>query len=306
MVSLVFLLCLYTQTACIKQQSVTEESNEDFYKMNRISSNQYEINPIELNSLGIKKASGLTYSNHLIHLSDSSKNEIKIFNQHWKLVDTIRSEKIASPSLLAAYEDCLAILDASISHIILFDIQTKKVINVIPLPPIDSNSNYADMEMSDKELLITYHTPAFEDASILRIDRSFLKCKKIQEKFNGFVGITNHQFYFVNSLVPYQEVDQEGFRSGKNSFWILKDSKPKVIGDLIEGSAPGDFLWNEKILIQYTSGWSSIDRYDQNFKYMDSIAVFEQSNIQSLIKGNETKIYLLMPNEQKLFEVKKI
>lgn len=305
MITSILLLCLCTLTACMHQQPAEEEINESFYKMSRTSSQLYETKEIGLKSMGIQRASGLLYFKDHIYLSDSSQSEIKVFNQQWNLVESIHSKKIVSPSLLAAYGDRLAILDKATSQIVLFDIPSKKEQSVITLPSIDSDSNYADMEMSKNDLLITYHTPAFEDANVLRIDLSTRKNKKIQEKFNGFVGTTNGKFYLVNSLVAFQESDREGFRSGKNSLWTLEDSKPKAIGNLIEGSAPGDFLWNGEILFQYTSGWSSIDRYDKSFNYMDSIAVFDQSDIQSLLKGNEQQMYLLMPNEQKLFEVHK-
>lgn len=54
----------------------------------------------------------------------------------------------------------------------------------------------------------------------------------------------------------------------------------------------------------YTSARSTIDRYDKNFKYVDTIASFDNSDIEAILKGNGSKILILMPNEGRLWEVK--
>lgn len=303
LLALALCFCFGGLVACQAHAEEDEGPSGQLYEMSRVLSDDYEVKTLSLQDLGLKRASGLEYLNQQIYMADAEAAEIRVFDTNWDELDTIHLETVATPSLLAGANGKLAILDAATSQLVLLDAKTEKEEKLLELPTIDPDSHYLDLEMNEQEAFITMDTPNMKDANILKVDLVSGKTQVIQEKFNGFVNVAGDTITFVNSTTPYKNADEEGFQGGKNSLWSLDDMTLKKTGDLIEKSYPGDFIWDGDQLIEYTSGWSSLDRYDPALHYQDSIAVFEESDLEALLKGNRDRMYLLMPNEQKFYEI---
>lgn len=300
---LMIILFILLLPACNKN------NNNDHYsgkltEIEQIFSNQYQCDSVSLQQIGIERAEGIDYDGTSVYISDGTHKQILQFDQHWKKTGEISSSRCSRPGLLAHNQKHLAILDTATNQICLLTKENEQMEQIVPLPPIQPESHYIDMDMNHDFIFLTLATPNKQDARIIQIRIRDFKITKIASDFYGFVALSKENIYFVNSLVAFQDDKREGFESGRNSLWVLKNGSLTRTGDLIEKSCPGDFLLPDQTLIQYTSGWSSIDRYDKNFHYLDSIATFRSSDLETQLKGNNKRMILFMPNEQKLFEVR--
>lgn len=271
----------------------------------KISNNMYEYNEISLKDLGINEASGIEVGDDKIYISDRDSNDIKIFDRSLKYIDFIKIDSIAKPSLIASYEDKLAILDESSLKCVVLDKESMEELLTIDLPAIQEDSFYQDMAMNSNEIFITMHTAEFNDAKIFKINLMDSTVTSIKDEFSGNVDSGGENTYFINSMEAYHESDREGFRGGENHIYSLNKGELVDIGSLIGSSYPGDFFQGDGGFYVYTAGWSAIDFYDENCSYKQSLVSFDSSDIQAILKGNSSHMYLLMPNEKRLFEIKR-
>lgn len=286
-----------------KDSDINVESELDATE--KISKDLYEYNEISLKDLGINEASGMELVGDKIYISDRDSNDIKIFDKSLEYIDFIKIDSIAKPSLIASYEDKLAILDESSFKIVVFDKESMKELLTIDLPSIQEDSFYQDIAMNSNEIFITMHAVEFNDAKILKINLMDSTVTSIKDEFFGNVDSDGDNTYFINSMEAYQESDIEGFRGGENHIYSLNKGELVDIGSLIGSSYPGDFFQGDGGFFVYTSGWSAIDFYDKNCSYKQSLVSFDSSDIQAILKGSSSHMYLLMPNEKRLFEIKR-
>ena len=202
----------------------------------KISNNLYEYNEISLKDLGINEASGMELVDDKIYISDRDSNDIKIFDKSLKYIDFIKIDSIAKPSLIASYEDKLAILDESSFKIVIFDKESMEELLTIDLPSIQEDSFYQDIAMNSNEIFITMHTTEFNDAKILKINLMDSTVTSIRDEFLGNVDSDGENTYFINSMEAYHESDREGFRGGENHIYSLNKGELVDIGSLIGSS----------------------------------------------------------------------
>ncbi|WP_296128496.1 hypothetical protein [uncultured Anaerococcus sp.] len=271
----------------------------------KISKDLYECNEISFKDLEINEASGMEIDDDKIYISDSDSNDVKIFDKSFKNIGLINMDAIAKPSLISSYENKLAILDEVSFKIVVFDKKSMKQLLTIDLPSIKEDSFYQDMDMNNDEIFITMHTVEFDDAKIYKVDLKDSKVTSIKDDFLGNVYSEGENTYFINSMEAYHESDREGFRGGENHIYSLKKGELVDIGKLIGSSYPGDFFQSDGGFYVYTAGWSAIDFYDKKCSYKHSLVSFDSSDIQAILKGNSSHMYLLMPNEKRLFEIKR-
>lgn len=271
----------------------------------KISNNSYEYNEISLKDLGIDEASGMEFVDDKIYISDRGSNDVKIFDRSLKNINLIKMNAIAKPSLISSYGDKLAILDESSLKCVVLDKESMEELLTIDLPSIQEDSFYQDMAMNSNEIFITMHTAEFNDAKIFKINLMDSTVTSIKDEFSGNVDSGGENTYFINSMEAYHESDSEGFRGGENHIYSLKKGELVDIGSLIGSSYPGDFFQGDGGFYVYTAGWSAIDFYDKNCSYKQSLVSFDISDIQAILKGNSSHMYLLMPNEKRLFEIKR-
>ena len=271
----------------------------------KISNNSYEYNEISLKDLGIDEASGMEFVDDKIYISDRGSNDVKIFDRSLKNINLIKMNAIAKPSLISSYGDKLAILDESSLKCVVLDKESMKELLTIDLPAIQEDSFYQDMAMNSNEIFITMHTAEFNDAKIFKINLMDSTVTSIKDEFSGNVDSSGENTYFINSMEAYHESDREGFRGGENHIYSLKKGELVDIGSLIGSSYPGDFFQGDGGFYVYTAGWSAIDFYDENCSYKQSLVSFDISDIQAILKGSSSHMYLLMPNEKRLFEIKR-
>lgn len=271
----------------------------------KIFSNLYEYNEISLKDLGIDEASGMEFVDDKIYISDRGSNDVKIFDRSLKNINLIKTNTIAKPSLISSYGDKLAILDESSLKCVVLDKESMKELLTIDLPAIQDDSFYQDVAMNRNEIFITMHTAEFNDAKIFKINLMDSTVTSSKDEFFGNVDSDGENTYFINSMEAYHESDREGFRGGNNYIYSLNKGEPGVIGSLIGSSYPGDFFQADGGFYVYTAGWSAIDFYDKNCSYKQSLVSFDIADIQAILKGNSSHMYLLMPNEKRLFEIKR-
>ena len=286
-----------------KDSDINVESELDATE--KISKDLYEYNEISLKDLGINEASGMELVGDKIYISDRDSNDIKIFDKSLEYIDFIKIDSIAKPSLIASYEDKLAILDESSFKIVVFDKESMEELLTIDLPSIQEDSFYQDIAMNSNEIFITMHTADFNDAKILKINLKDSHVTGIKDEFLGNVDSDGENTYFINSMEAYHESDREGFIGGENHIYSLNKGELVDIGSLIGSSYPGDFFQGDDGFFVYTAGWSAIDFYDKNCSYKQSLVSFDISDIKAILKGNSSHMYLLMPNEKRLFEIKR-
>lgn len=271
----------------------------------KISNNSYEYNEISLKDLGIDEASGMELVDDKIYISDRGSNDVKIFDRSLKNINLIKMNAIAKPSLISSYGDKLAILDESSLKCVVLDKESMEELLTIDLPSIQDDSFYQDMAMNSNEIFITMHTAEFNDAKIFKINLMDSTVTSIKDEFSGNVDSGGENTYFINSMEAYHESDREGFKGGENHIYSLNKGELVDIGSLIGSSYPGDFFQGDGGFYVYTAGWSAIDFYDENCSYKQSLVSFDSSDIQAILKGSSSHMYLLMPNEKRLFEIKR-
>lgn len=303
--SAVFLVVLLLLTSC-KTRDQEDADFDPFVGITRVENSDYETKEIDLLSLGIEKASGIEFDkeNKLLYITDRSNQKVKVFDANLKEIDSIKNDRMKFPSILCKKDEFLYVLDDKTRQLFRFT-KDNELKDIIKLPKIEQHSLYSDMDLTGDDIYITMNTPYLKDSKIFKISGRNHKTSSLKDEFDGFVFADEDRVYFVNSLVSYQKPGEEGFIQGKNELFELRDDKIHAMGNFIEKSAPGDFFMDENFKYVYTASWSSIDRYDKDFKYIDSIAVFSDSDFDSWIKGDNEKLFILMPNLQKLYEVYK-
>lgn len=302
--SLVIVLLVSIGCQSMNKDSDTNLESE-LYATEKIFSNLYEYNEISLKDLGIDEASGMEFVDDKIYISDRGSNDVKIFDRSLKNINLIKMNAIAKPSLISSYGDKLAILDESSLKCVVLDKESMKELLTIDLPAIQEDSFYQDIAMNSNEIFITMHTAEFNDAKIFKINLMDSTVTSIKDEFSGNVDSDGENTYFINSMEAYHESDREGFRGGENHIYSLKKGELVDIGSLIGSSYPGDFFQGDGGFYVYTAGWSAIDFYDENCSYKQSLVSFDSSDIQAILKGSSSHMYLLMPNEKRLFEIKR-
>lgn len=294
LVILLFLLC----ASC---------SNDDVFDQNHIKNkerhqnNSYDVEVIDLTKLEIKTAGGIEFFDNQLYVSDSEKGEIKVLDEKLNLIKKIKNDNISTPSLLLRTADNLFVLDSMLNTLFVLN-NEYAIIDNYPLLKRDNISYYTDIDKLNDKIYFTSYTPESEDSVILELNLKTRELKKIQYDFVGFVDEFNDNLYFLNSGEKYKESNATGFKAGKHSLYKLKDILEEQ-GNLIKNSHPSDFIYSKDYIYIYTAGWSSIDRYNLSCEYIDSIALFNNSNVVSVLKGNENKFYLLMRVDQLLYQV---
>ena len=303
---LLFVLGIVLVSCANKKADEDYDLDQEIYSHKKIVNEDYTVNDIDLKPLGIGTPSGIELINNKVYISDSDDFSIKVFDENLKKVDEISSEKIASPSLMTFDElgKQLFVIDSASSQIATINTNNNELTNVYSLPNKDSNSHYVDLSYNLGILYVTLNTPDSGDAKIVNVDTKTGDAQKLKNLFVGFSSVFKDRIYFINSLEYYRNSTEEGFHSGDSYVYELKDDELNKEGSLIEGSISGDFMVDDDFYYVYTSARSTIDRYDKNFKYVDTIASFDNSDIEAILKGNGSKILILMPNEGRLWEVK--
>ena len=287
-----------------RQQMDEENISEEFYQTEKIENNDYQVEEVDFKALGIDHLSGIDFDdeNQELYLSNRSKATVSVYDQDLKAIKTIQNDRMKFPSLLCKSNDFLYVLDDNTSQVFQFT-DSAELVNIINLPSKESDSYYLDMSVWEGNIYLTLNTPNFEDSKIFKVQVNTGQVHSIKDKFIGFMYQDSESLLFTNSMVAFQESDQLGFKGGENHIYKLEGGKLLKQGDLLEGSFPGDFLLKDDLYYVYTSGWSSIDRYNSNFEYLDSIASFNESDFEAMLKGGAGNVFILMPNEQKLFKV---
>lgn len=296
--------CTLFLGSCSSNEEETDLS-EQFLNTSHFISDEYETKEINIEDIGLTKPVSFEVVGEKIFIADAGANEIKIFDKKWNYIETVSNDQIATPHLLAFESDNLAVLDGSTNQVIIFDLLAKDKVQQFSLPSISKETNYKDMMLTKTDIWLTYDTPILEESNLIKISRDSGDIEIVAEKFNGYIGNDIAKIQLINSLVPYQKPGEQGFEVGNNSLWeVQEENELRNLGGLIETSQPTDFFVKDGILFVFTAGWASIDRYDKNLEYIDSLATFEFSD-EALLKGDQDWMILLMPNENKLYEVMK-
>lgn len=305
----IILFSLVLVSSCNKVE--VEEDNSymltDNYKLKEIKNEDYKVTEIDLASLNITNPKGLELVSDNFYITNSGQSSINVVDKNFEINDSISIDAIVSPSLMTLDSDSkdMYVLDESTRMVNVVDPLNKTIKKSYNLPAKNTESRYIDLESYGDSILLTSNTPISEDAKILRIENDNGEVKEIGENFLGFVSIYEDESFLINSLEYFINSTESGFKPGLPHMYKLEEDKIKEIGSMIDGSIPGDFLIDDDYYYVYTVARSSIDRYDHSLKYVDTIANFEYADIEAIIKGDSSQIYLLMPNEGKLWEISK-
>ena len=306
---LLILFSLIIVTSCNKKE--VEEDNSymftDNYNLKEIKNEDYKVTEVDLSSLNITNPKGLELVSDNFYITNSGQSSINVVDKNFEIIDSFSIDAIVSPSLMTLDSDSkdMYVLDESTRMVNLVDPLNKTIKKSYNLPAKNTESLYIDLESHEDSILLTSNTPISEEAKILRIANNNGEVKEIGENFVGFISIHEGNSFLINSLEYFSNSSESGFKPGLPHMYKLEEDKIKETGSMIDGSIPGDFLIDDDYYYVYTAARSTIDRYDHNLKYVDTIANFEFSDMEAIIKGDSTQIYLLMPNEGKLWEVSK-
>lgn len=294
------LLCL---SSCGQKADENSLSGE-LYDTQRNETSDYGSREIDFKSLGIDHLQGMDFDgqNRELYLTSRNQSSVIVFDKDFKVIKSFQNAEMKFPSLLCKTDEFLFVLDDVTSQVFQFT-ASGDLERIIKLPSKDSDSYYLDMDVWKENIYLTLDTPSFADSKIFMVNIHSGEVRSLKDKFIGFIYQGGEDLLFANSMVAFQESDRAGFKGGENQIFKLNGKELEKQGDLIEGSFPGDFLFNEDRFYVYTSGWSSIDRYNSDFQYIDSIAIFNESDFEAILKGSADQLFFMMPNEQKLYEV---
>ncbi|MBF0780808.1 MULTISPECIES: hypothetical protein [unclassified Granulicatella] len=301
---LVFIhLCACSSTHTSQNEIEEDVEHSALYSTKRIKNSDYTYKEINIPDLQIKKAAGLASDSEYLYVSDVENASINCYDRQFKLVKRIQIPELSAPSLLYKTDTALYVINKQTNTLVVLSHDFSKVLHSIVLPQKESGSRYIDLEVLNDLVYITLNTPWSNDAKIIEVNMLEKQIKQLDSAFVGFIYAAKEQLYAINSLEPYKTNEKTGFQGGQNSLFLLSQSQLVKKGELISKSYPGDFIYTNEFLYVYTAGWSSIDRYDKQFNYIDSIAMFSNSDIESVVSGQDNHLFLLMPNDQKLYEV---
>lgn len=278
----------------------------------KVENKDYSSKEIDLDSIKIKKASGLLYEKKLIYISDSDAKVVNVYSKDFSLIDKISDEKLTTPSLITSNKDSIFVLDKLSYKIFEFKKnQNNSYIreNIFSLPTMDIGTEVLDLDSFENKLYLTFFTGFSKDAIIISIDiksKEILKVKGDYGEFFGYIGSSlNGDLHFISTLEYYKDTGKSGFKKGKSKMFDLELDEIKIKKSLPSGIILTDFLALNDNYYIYNSGFSSVDRFDSELKYIDSLSTFDISDMTVVLKGNSERLLLLMLREQKLWEIKK-
>lgn len=302
----VFLFILPLYSCGNKNESQESDfENSEFFQMDKKMNDGYQVEELDIKEFSESKISGMELvSQDFLYLVDSENAfVIAIRPNDLSVVTRYSIDSLVEPTLIKYFDGQFFIIDQATNKIYQFEHLDEKPNDMITLPPLGQSTRYTDLEAIDHYLYLTVDTPTLSEATIIQIDLSSGESQQIADSFNGYIATDENDIYFLNSLVPYKSGSEEGFTTGEQSLSQLKGDTLDQLGTLLAHSTPTDFFLDEQYLYTYTAGWSGIDRY-QDFKYIDTIASFDLSDHESVLKGDHKQLFLLMTYEQKLYEVK--
>lgn len=311
--AILFILLLLSSCAIGSDTEQNDErSHLEVNDIERKENKNHSSKEIDLESIKIKKASGLLYEKDLIYISDSDAQVVNVYSEDFNIVAKISDEQLASPSLIASNKDSIFVLDKLTYRIFEFKknedhsyIREK----IFSLPTMDLETQVLDLETFENKLYITFFTSFYKDAIIMSVDiesKEILKVKGDYGEFLGYIGSSeNGALQFVSTLEHYKEHDRSGFKTGKSEMFDLDLDEIKINKSLPSGTIPADFFVENGYYYIYSSGWSSVNRYDSDLNYIDSLSTYDISDMTVVLKGNSEKLLFLMLHEQKLWEINK-
>lgn len=275
------------------------------FTFERNFSTDYEVSEIQRGALSISTFSGLCSNGEEIFLSDARTKVVNKYDSKFNLVDSFSSEHFISPTLLAYDEGLLFVLDESLEEVFSLDDKSGEVLKRVSLPEKDPDSDYLDLCVEGEKLYLTYRTALFSDAHIVVVDLDDESSYFIGEDFFGTLTSDGSKVFAANSLVSYGDPGQSGFRTGENHVYEISGKELVKSFACIQGCIPSDFIMSGRSFYVYAAGWSSIDLYSWDGSYQTSLVQFEDSDLDSQMVKHEETIFLLMRDNNKLYQVKR-
>lgn len=300
-------------SSCSLNDSQTEEKQEfEVLKINKVENKDYNVKDIDLKNLNIGVAAGFLYDEGLIYISDIEQQVVNIYNEQFRKLSEIKDDRLTSPSLIAASEDTVYILDKLTLQVFEFKKSKSLVYNkkrVFLVPSLGQGIDVLDLEIFNSRIYVTFFATVLKEAKIVSInlkDEEVMLMDANKEEFMGYMGISDKNVLnFAQTMQYYEKVGKTGFKTGESKGFFLEENDLKPRGKFLSGSMPTDFFIKDSYYYVYSAGWSSVDRYDLSLKYIDSLATFKISDSHVVLKGDSEKMFFLMIYEQKLWEINK-
>lgn len=270
-------------------------------KLNFMENNQVsKYSEIEKNLTAITVDSNNTYK------VVKSDDRYQIIREDSVTGDVIRtSDKIDAvlPKFIKVENEITYVLDVSLNQIIIFNNELKKI-NTINLIKEDADAQILDFEILDGKIYYTLQT-TIESAAHIFILSQDGETKKIGSHFLGYLSVYEGSLYAVTTQEYFNDGKFNGFRSGKNSLYVVNNDVLEEKFSFWAGYSPLDFIVeNGKVFVLGGSS-TTLDVFDfTNGKYIHSIAQVDDAfNIRSLLTKKENDFYVFLLDNGNIWKV---
>lgn len=304
----IIIICIFTLISCQSTSSTNHSLEQlEMYSMDQVVSDQYEVFNIGDEVFHDELLVGMANDDTYLYFTDQSGQAIIKYDPNTQDVQKYTLPQLVKATILTYANQKLYVVDEAFNMIYVYQILEDDFIleQEYAITLRQPQTFYADIAVDQQFIYLTYFDADKETAKIEVIDQETSNEHLIGDGFVGYVYMDEHRPYAIQLLEYYQENQEEGFRMGNNPLFQIDNEQLVQKANLIQGSAPADFLIKDQQLYVYSAGWSSIDVYQMDGTYQQSLAKFNESDMKVSLVMLHDEFYVLFRELHILYLVKK-
>lgn len=279
-----------------------------------VMSGHYKTKEIDIDDLGLKTVSGMTYAEDgKLYLIDPDKGELLSFEADLT-GKTVLPLQLIKPFLVKGYHSSLYVIDEGAGQLVQSDLNGNRI-KAYELPTIPHGSKYTDVVLLDDTIYFAITSAEKEVGTLYQLDRASGEIELFGEGYSGYLDKKGETVYFTNTLVVAPDEKQgmfgreftDAFIGGENALFEINGTSLQVKMPYVAKTYTADFIMEDDHVITYAGGYSTLDKYDYNGKYLESLGKFDAASIHmQLEKVGDNYLVLLMEDKgNRLFQVVK-
>lgn len=256
----------------------------------------------EMNLESSPDPSDIYISNNSLIILNTDPKRLNVYHFDGKLIRSYSLDTLEKPELLSLDTEKVYIYDSLLNQVKLFDHEMTEL-GEISLESFQPDTTLRDMEILDGNIYLSTDGLG-HDANIYSYNNEGLQ-DKIKTDFNGYIAKVNDDLYASNTMELYIDEGLAGAVSGKNEL-IKMDLEQSLVLAYPNGYMPLDFVVDSNRLFVYNGALNTLDEWGiEHQTYKRSLIQMDfDSDLRAKIALDKDVLFLLMPNQNKLFKIK--
>ncbi len=243
-------------------------------------------------NVNMGKISGICCRENDYVVVDSENNKLLIFDYDDNLVKEVGRTgngevEFLEPVDIAVIDSKVYILDSKNYRVQILDKEFNYIDSVSYYSIVEKyiNNLYVISISVDKNGIIYISFLDGDYNKIISYNPETKNFNELGENFYGFLSEYSGTVYALNNrvLVEGSGSTEYSIRTGRNSLFELNDDEMKYICDLHYGITPSGFVKTEKGVYLVSGSYQTIDYYNDQYEYVNSLAFYENITLYSYL-----------------------